>query len=852
MNDHPKWANKILSIFSGNEDDFDLLITLQKLYQDKYEDDGKLRAYIWYWKQVIYSIPRLFINTIYRNIYMFKNYFKIAVRNIQRHKVFSSINIMGLALGLACCIFIMLWIFDELAYDRFHENSNSIYRVEEEIHYSGKIFKSMATSPAVAPALKEEFPEIADASRYDPVKNILVRYEDKMFYEPDIVTAEPSFFNIFSFEFIKGDKNSVLNDPHSVVITQDIAEKYFGDEDPIGKMLIFENTDQYMVNGVIETVPQNTHLRFNIIIPFSYITGRSGFDENNWRSSYISTYVKLNASTDKGYVNDKISQLHKEHVEDSDIEYYLQPVIDIHLYSNYGSGNIRYVYIFSATAALVLLIACINFMNLSTARSAKRAKEIGMRKVVGAQRKHIIKQFFGESLIMTFAALVFALGIVMILLPQFNQLAGKQLSLMTASNIGNLILGLFIIMFVTGIMAGSYPALLLSSFRPIQTIRGSLSLGSGGTVFRKIMVLFQFSISIFLIIATITVKSQLSHMQNMNLGWEKEHLIYLNINDKILPQYDVLKNELVGDSRILGVTLSRQLPGRFGNTLGNLRWEGKDPDYSISAHFNSIDYDFPETLGIGLTSGRTYSKNFPSDTVNAVLINSEFERAMGGRPAAGKPLWIGEQQFDIIGVMEDFHIQSARNKIEPTLLFLDPRGTRYIFIRIKPEDISSTLTFLSDTWKTYLPDYPMEYNFMDETFNNIYRAESRMGVLFTYFTSLAILIACLGLFGLSAFMAQQRTKEMGIRKVYGASVPGIVVLLIREFLKWVVAANIIAWPLSWYLMNTWLQSFAYRIDIYWTVFILSGLSALMIAVLTVVFQALKAARTNPINSLRYE
>jgi len=848
----PKFAEWLLKAIANKNNNTAIIGDLEEEYIQNLRLRGYLYALFRLWLVILLSLPSFLTNIIYWSTSMFQNYLKIAFRNIRRYKVFSSINILGLTLGLACCIFIMLWIFDELSYDRFHVDSKSLFRVEEKIHYSGKTFNSMATSPAVAPALKKGFPEIIDAVRYDPVKNILVKYNDKMFYEPDIVTAEPSFFKLFSFKFINGDIKSVFDNPNSVVITQDIAQKYFGDEDPINKILIFDNSDQYIVTGVIETITRNTHFRFNIVIPFNYITGRPGYDENNWQSSYISTYVKLAVSSDVDFVNEKMSQLMKEHRKDSETELYLQPLIDIHLHSNYGSGDILYIYIFSATAFFVLIIACINFMNLSIVRSTKRAKEIGMRKVVGAHRKHIVIQFFGESLLMTFVAFILALIIVTILLPQFNQLSGKQVSLNTISNLGNLLLGLFFIMIFTGIIAGSYPALLLSSFRPIRTIRGVLLMGAKSVNFRRMMVLIQFSISIFLIIATIIIRSQLSYLQNLNLGWDKEHLIYLNSNDKILPKYNALKNKLINDSRILGVTLSRQLPGRFGNTTGTLRWEGKDPDFSLSAHFNSVSYDFPKALGIEMSSGRPFSTDFPSDTANAIIINREFEKSMGIESAVGKPLWISDQQFNIIGVTKNFHLQSARDKIEPAMLFLDPRGTRYIFIRTRPENIASTISFIKETWKTFLPDFPMEYSFMDETYNNLYRAAERMGLLFSYFTTLAIIIACLGLFGLGSFISEQRTKEVGIRKVFGASVSGLFMLLSKDLTKWVMLANLISWPIAWYATNRWLQSFVYRTEIKWWIFVLAGSLALLIALMTVSYQTIKAARANPVNSLKYE
>ena len=852
MKHPPKFAQWILSITSRSQNRMAVLGDFQEFFQEIYKDKGPLAARWWYWQQAVLSVPGFIRFSIYWRIAMFKNYLKIAFRNIRRHTVFSSINILGLALGLVCCIFIMLWVFDELSYDRFHEHSESLFRVEERIHYSDKVFHALATSPAVAPALRQRIPEIVDAARYDPVKNILVSYNDRRYYESDVVTAEPSFFKLFSFNFIKGDMNSALNDPNSIVISEDIAEKYFGNENPIGKTVVFDHTDQYIVKGVIETISHNTHFRFNIVIPFTYITGRPHFDENNWESSYISTYVRLDASADKDFVCKKMNQLMKEHRPESRTELYLQPLVDIHLHSRYGSGDILYIYIFSATALFVLIIACINFMILSTIHSEKRAKEIGMRKVVGAQRKHIISQFFGESFLMTLAAVVLSLTIVYLLFPQFQQISGKQLSLGDVFGMDYFFSSLFVIIIFTGLLAGSYPAFMFSSLRPIRMLKSSFSTGSGSKGFRKILVLIQFAISIFLIIATVTVKSQLSYLQSMSLGWDKEHIVYLNSNEKILIKYSALKNKLLNDSHILGVTLSRQIPGRFGNTTGNLRWEGKDPNFNLSAHFNSVDYDFPETMGIEIISGRSFSPDFVSDTETDIVINQKFEKAMGMESATGKILWIGDMQYNIIGVMKDFHIQSAQNEIDPVLLFLDPRGTRYIFIRIKPENVASTLSFLEETWKTILPDYPMEYRFLDEAYDNLYRAIARMGVLFSYFATLAIVIACLGLFGLGSFLAEKRTKEVGIRKVLGASVPGIFLLLSRDIIKWVLWANLFAWPITWYVSTKWLQNFAYKINLSVWPFLGAALSVLVIALLTMSWKAMKAATAKPIKSLRYE
>ncbi|MFC1556192.1 ABC transporter permease [candidate division KSB1 bacterium] len=848
----PYLAKLLLRIFLSSKEFSEFSGDLIEIYRFIAGNESLHKAKLWYWKRVLESAPSIINDRLLWSLTMFKNYLKIAFRNIKRHKGYSFINVMGLALGLACCIFIMLWIFDELSYDRFFENSDRLYRVEERIQYSDYTGYYLATSPAVAPGMKAQFPEISDACRYDPVKKSLVTYKDKMFYESQIVTADQSFLNMFSFKFINGNRSTALSDPRSIVLTRDIAEKYFDKENPLGKTLVMDNTHEYVVNGVIENVPGNTHFAFNIIISFDFITGREGYNANNWSGSYITTYVLLDESAEDEQVDEKIKNLVKDNSEDTGTELYLQPVRDILLRPKYGSGTITNVYVFAILAFLVLLIACINFMNLSTARSANRAKEIGVRKVVGAQKIHIMSQFYGESLFMSFAGLFIAIIVVLLLLPQFNLISGKQLSLMELPYTGTIFLGMFLLMLFTGFIAGSYPALLLSSLKVVRTIRSSFSKGAKNSNFRKVMVVIQFSISIIFVIATVGMKSQLSFIQNMERGWEKDHLLYINISENAMQKYEIIKDELTRNSEILGVTLTRQIPSRFGNSAGDLRWEGKNPEQSVSVYFNPVDYDFTETFKISMAEGRPFSEDFPSDLENAALINSEFAGIMSGESVVGKPLWFGDRQLQIIGVMEDFHIQSARSTIKPALFYLDPFATRYMFVRIRPENMASTMSFMQDTWKTYLPDFPMEYSFMDEYVERIYSAETHMSALLNYLAVLAIFIACLGLFGLSAYMAEQRIKEIGIRKVYGASVKTIVYLLVQEIVKWIMIAALIAFPIAWFTMNNWLQDFAFRIDLSIWPFIAAGIGVLVIALITVSFQSIKAALSNPIESLKYE
>jgi len=817
---------------------------------------GRNNANLWLWLQALRSVPGAICFSLTWSFIMFKNYLKITTRILVKYKGFSFINIAGLAIGMACCLFISLWVLDELSYDRFNEHADRLYRVIVNNYYSGNQHKGVVTPAPLARTLKADFPEIIESARFRYLPTMLVKHRENAFYETDIVTTDPSFFSMFTFPFIKGSSNTALNDPNSVVISRDIAEKYFGTEEPVGKTLILDNSLEYNVSGVIENVPSNSHVQYEIVIPWSYMHRMKWYRDDYWDSRFLHTYVLLHESASAQDVNEKIKMLIKEHVEQSATELELQPVPDIHLFSVFygdtGPGDIIYVYIFSIIALIVLLIACINFMNLSTARSSNRAKEIGLRKVVGAQKSHVIRQFYGESFIMAFFALILAVIVVQVLLPQFNTLSGKQLTLINASYAGSLIIGLIVVTLLTGIVAGSYPALYLSTFTPAAVLRGSQPGGVKSTMFRKILVVLQFSLSIFLIIGTLVVYSQLHYMKNMKLGWDKNQLLYINMRGNISLKYSALKDEFLKGPGILSVSASQSLPSGFGNSSTNINWEGKDPNLTLSVYFNCSDYDFVNTMKIDMAEGRPFSRDFPSDTVNAVLINEEFKRIMGVESAVSTPLWFAYERKNVVGVMKDFQMQSAREKIEPVIFLLSGDSIHYILIRISPENVQSTLSYIESTWHRVLPDYPIEYRFFDERFDSLYRAESRMGTLLGYFTILAVFIACLGLFGLTSFTTEQRTREIGIRKVFGAGALNITYQLCTEFVKLVLIANVIAWPAAYLIMNNWLAGFEHRVGLNASIFLVSGIVTVIIAILAVGNRTIKAARANPADSLRHE
>jgi putative ABC transport system permease protein len=792
---------------------------------------------------------------------MLKNYLKIALRNIKRYKGYSFINITGLAIGMTCTILILLWVQDELSYDRFHKNGDYLYRVIQDIQFTDHRTHWAITQGPLGPSLKEDFPEIADFTRIR-YRGFRFKYDDKVFDE-GVCMADNSILEMFTFPLVQGDAKTALIDPNNIVLSEKMAEKYFGGENPIGKTLKADDRYDFHVTGVFKKIPTNSHLQFDFLIPF--IFGRElGYTVDTWNNSGFSTYVMLAKTASVENVIGKISDyLKRKPTLEENSKLMLQPLKRVHLYSHYdfdfAHGDIKYVMIFSIVALFILLIACFNFMNLATARAGNRAKEIGMRKVAGAYKRNIIYQFFGEAIFLSLIALFFSLIFVELLLPIFNGLSGKERSLNFTSNSLTLI-GLIGITLITGIISGSYPALVLSTFKPVDILKGSGSTtgvtGSGkrGALFRKVLVVSQFAVSIMLLIGTIIVSNQLEFMRNKKLGYEKEHLIMSRMRAEMSQQFEAVKNEFLKNPDILNVTAVANPPTYgyvFSNTLWH--WEGQKPDEEILFRCNLVNYDYFKTFGLELFAGRPFSKEFASDT-NTVIINETAMKAMRLENPVGKRLAYqnGEFNIEIIGVVKDYHFRSLHQRIEPLILILSTDATQILCARILGTDIPRTINEVEQVWKKFAPDFPFEYNFLDETLDNLYRSEMRVSKIFRYFTALAIFISCLGLFGLASFMAEQRTKEIGIRKVVGASVLGIVLLLSKEFAKWVLVANLIAWPIAWYVMSKWLQNFAYRTNIAWTTFIFSAGVAVLIALLTVSYKSIRAAVANPVESLRYE
>ena len=793
---------------------------------------------------------------------MLKNYLKIALRNLKRHKGYSFINIAGLAIGMACCILILLWVQDELSYDRFHENGKDIYRI---MSYGTRyMIEGIDGTPApLAPAVKEEVPGIVNYARFSDIPKLVFKYGDKVFYETRGLIADPSIFEIFTFPFAQGDPKTALSEPLDIVITETMAKKYFGNENPVGKTMEIEGR-LAAVTGVIQDIPHNSHIQFDFLSSYEFIQELTNYGMS-WGSFNFVTYLQLEANRDIQEIGKNITAVAAKNncpqVKDG-VEFRLQPLSAIHLdnraaFRNYSNvGDRKYVYVFSIIAFFILFIACVNFMNLSTARSTTRAKEVGMRKTVGASRRQLIMQFFGESLFLNSMACVFSLILVSVLLPAFNQVTGKQLKLDLIDV--QLVLGLIIIVLLTAVTAGSYPAIYLSSFRPVKVLKGVFKSEGKGQTFRRILVVTQFTLSIALLIGTSVAYNQLRFLRYSKLGFNKENIVYVPIKENIGKRYDAFKAELLNDSNIQFVAAQYYLfaeEGAFRSTGYN--WEGRKEGQEVDIILNLVDYDFIPMLDLELVEGKNFAKEYSTDATQAYILNEEAIKAMGIQDPVGKQFSYGKRKGTIIGVLKNAHFRSLHVEIEPHVFFFlndVSEATQYgvVLIKINGNKTEEALAKIQGVWENINPISPFEFHFLDQKYDSLYRKEKKIGTILNAFTLFAIVISCLGLFGLASFLTERRTSEIGIRKVLGASESGIVFLLSKQFTKWVLIANLFAWPAAYFVMNEWLKSFAYRINIgVWT-FVLSGLLAVGIALGTVSYQALKAARANPIDSLRYE
>ena len=800
---------------------------------------------------------------------MFNNYLKIALRNIKKHKGYAFINIAGLAIGMACCILIVLYIQFERSFDKHHEKADRIYLLKRHGVFGGTELTTWSNNALSAGLMKKDFMEVENTVRIGFMPDPAVRYEEKKFYVDRALFADDSFFEIFTYPMINGDPQTALKAPFSVVITEEVADKYFGDENPIGKSLRFNNTENFTVTGVIKNVPRNSHLLFDMLCSFQTLYSRlpKGYAFlHDFSSNIFWTYLLLQRDADTGALENKFPDFIEKYGGKrlrsfgASIEYFLMPLTDIHLHTplsggRTGIGAILYIYIFALIAVIILIIACINFMNLATARSAKRAQEVGMRKVMGAAKGELVKQFLCESFFYSFFSLLLAFGLTELALPIMSSIAGYELSI-DFSKMQWLIPSLLGIALFVGFIAGSYPAFFLASFQPVRVLKGSVKTGTGKSLLRSILVVLQFSISVALIIGTLIIIRQLNYMKNKSPGFDKEQVVVLPFRDEELREsLGTIKTELKAYSEIVNVSVSSDIPGQYPQYNSKLP-QGYPRDQSQLMYDLNVDEDFIPTLGMDIIAGRNFSKKYGTDQKASAIINETAAKEFGWVNPLGKKIGGYKGIKTVVGVVRDFHQLPLAQEIKPLFIRNDPEDAynpfRMLCIRIAPGSIGRTINYVETKWNEIYPNHPFDYFFLDESFEEQFREIERIRELISYFAGLAIFIACLGLYGLTSFIAEQRTKEIGIRKILGATTSGIVYMISRELAKMVIIANAIAWPVAYLVMRNWLSTFPYRENISIMTFLLSGMIVLFIGLATVSYQSIKAGLTNPVDSLRYE
>jgi len=808
---------------------------------------------------------------------MLRNYLKTALRNLWKSKGFSAINIIGLAIGLSTCLLILIFVMDELSYDRYNTKADRIYRLDGDIKFGGNHF-ILAVAPAPAgPAVRRDYPEVETEVRFRMQGGRLVKKGNQNIQEDAVIYADSTLFDVFTLPMIAGNPHTALVDAHTVVITERMAKKYFDAVDVVGRTLMINDTIPYKVTGVIKDIPAQSHFHYDFFLSMTELDEAKQNDQ--WLSNNFNTYIVLRKGTDPKkfeaklgqlvykYIGPLLRQAVNQSVEDffkagNSVSFSLMPLTDIHLHSNKtaeleANGNLQYVYIFTAVAFFILLIACVNFMNLSTARSANRAKEVGIRKVLGSLRGSLVWQFMIESILLSFISMLLALGLAYLLVPVFNELSGKQMAIGLFSRAW-LVPAMLALVVIVGILAGSYPAFFLSAFRPIAVLKGNVAAGFKTGWLRNSLVVFQFGISIFLLVGTAVIYRQLSYIHSRALGFNREQVLIVDNTWHLGNDVRAFKEKLLKLPGVEGATMTGFLPTSYNrNDDAIFLSPDLDTKKAISMQTWQIDENYIPVLGMTMAAGRNFSKEFPTDS-NAAIVNEAAVRLMQGADPMRQELYRLEDintkkldKYHIVGVVKDFNFNSLREVVTPMVLFLhEDRGQ--IALRVSPENVHRLVGQIGEIWRQMAPSQPFSFLFMDDAFNNIYRTEQRMGGISLSFSLLAIFIACLGLFGLAAYAAEQRTREIGIRKVLGASVGGIVGLLSRDFLRLVVISAVIAFPLAWWAMHHWLQDFAYRITIGWEVFAAAGVVAVGIALVTVSFQAVRAALANPVKSLRSE
>jgi putative ABC transport system permease protein len=819
---------------------------------------GNSYAKFWYLFQIIKSIPSFIGNSIRWGLVMFKNYMKVTLRTIRRHKAFSFINIVGLAVGMTCVVILMLWVRYELSFERHHHKAERIFRVASESHAFPPPTKMVVTPPPMAKALNQEFPEIETSARLSRGGgNKIFSAGNRHFFE-SFYAVDPSFFQIFTFDFVEGDPGSALSDPYSIVLSEDQARKFFDNQNAVGRIIQFDEKTDLTVTGVIKNIPANSHLTRDIFMPFE--TWGKLYEEplEHWQYASFYTYVLLGPDANVQELESKFPAFTEKHGIPKQ-KLFLQPLLSIHLHSHFlgelsPNARVSTLLLFGSIALLILIIACINYMNLTTARSSVRLKEVGARKVVGASRNQVSRQFLGESLIMASFSLVISFFLIHLFLPLFNSLAERQLVL-NGESLLQILPGILLLVLFVGILAGSYPAFLMSAIKPAAAFKGSGKRVSQKGRMRNVLVIAQFSVSLTLIIAAILVRSQLDFIRDKDMGFDRDQIVVVPLyENKIRQNPGPVLEELRRHPQILFAASSMHLPNDVG-AMTTIKWQGKPEEEQTWVKVSEVGYDFTEVYGINILQGRSFSQKFPSDEKGAFLVNESARKIIGddfylgmGLSHWGRP----EPSGQIVGIMKDFHLNSIHEEIKPLYIYLNPNRGQHLSIKIRGEHIPETIGFIQKTMNQFSPQYPFEYRFFDDLFNMAYSSEQKMEKIFGLFATIAVFIACMGVFGLSAFLAEQKRKEIGIRKVLGASVSKIVYLLSRDLMWLVLVANLIAWPVAYYAMSRWLQNFAYRTHIQVGSFLQSSILIFLVSLVTLCYQTVRAARANPVDSLKYE
>ncbi len=855
-----------LKVLLEDSDDDSLIGDFEEIYIETAKTEGVSRAMLWYWSQIMRLIPLYLINQIKWSTTMFANYLKVSYRNIVKNKGYSFITIFGLATGLAAFILIALYIQFELSFDRYHENAGRIYRMvrEKPTSESTVYLKTAVTPSPLAPALKTEFPEVVSYARLHRSNHTLIKHGNERFLEEKLYWADPGIFDMFSFPLLKGDPKTAMNDPFSILMSESTAKKYFGDDDPIGKEVDIFGGNDFVVTGVFADISANSHFIMNMIVPYETLFKITGMKITNWGANFTYTYFMMQDGGDYKALEEKcpgfLEKYVYQHYDVPDAQkerVTIQPLTSIHLFSHRNqeiekNNDITNIILFSSLAFLFLLIACINYMNLATARATKRRMEVGIRKVVGARRKQLVKQFLGESVTMTFLAMIFSFIIVQLALPSFNRLVGRSLSFNPVTS-PQIFISLLAIVLIIGFLSGIYPAFRISGFKLATILSSTTARASRISPFRNVLVLAQFAITIIFLTFTFIIKAQFNFVKNRDMGYCRDQILVIKVQEGAIRQnIESIKTELKRHTDIMAVSTSSRLPNNI-SYHSNANWPGRLPDKGFHIYYNMADYDFLDLFDIKLVAGRNFSKDFPSDANGAFLVNEAAVKAARWENPIGQEFYLWDGKVGkIVGVMKDFHLHSLHRPIDPLYIYLNPTRFSYISIKIKGEDIPATIDFAKGVFGKIVSDYPFEYTFFDDVFARDYDTEKRMGVIFSSFSILAIIVACLGLLGLASYAAEQRFKEIGIRKVMGASEINIFLLLSKEFLKWVILANVIAWPVSYMIIRQWLQGYAFRVNIGISIFVFATFLTIIIAIITVSYLTIKAAMINPIDSLGHE